>query len=78
MLEDAGIQYGYLPPYSADLNPIEDGFGELKGWMRRYRKLADTVDTPGEFALESLENNAVGHFVGSRAGIPIQEGSDED
>lgn len=49
--------------------------------MRRHRKLADTVDTLGEFAdlaLESLENNAVGHFVQSCTGLPIQEGSDKD
>jgi hypothetical protein len=41
----------------------------------------DTVGTLGEFAnlvLESLENNAAGHFVRSRAGLPIQEGTDED
>jgi len=41
----------------------------------------DTIDTLGEFAnlaLESLENNAAGHFVRNRAGLPIQEGADED
>jgi DDE superfamily endonuclease len=81
ILDDAGIQYAYLPPYSPDLNPIEEGFAELKAWMRKYKKLMDTVDTLGEFAnlaLESLENHADGHFVRSRAGLPIQQGTDED
>ena len=70
-----------MPPYSPDLNPIEEAFAQFKAWMRKHRKLADTVDTLGEFAelaLENLENNAAGHFVHSRAGRPIREGSEED
>jgi hypothetical protein len=27
----------YLPPYSPDLNPIEEGFSALKAWVRRNR-----------------------------------------
>jgi hypothetical protein len=49
--------------------------------MKKHRKLMDTVDTLGEFAnlaLESLENNAAGHFVWSCARLPIQEGADKD
>ena len=30
MLEDAGILLLYLPPYSRDLNPIEEAFGYVK------------------------------------------------
>jgi transposase len=30
----------FLPPYSPDLNPIEETFHELKAWMKRHRKLA--------------------------------------
>lgn len=25
----------YLPPYSPDLNPIEEAFSKVKGWIRR-------------------------------------------
>ena len=28
--EDAEIVLAYLPPYSPDLNPIEEGFAEIK------------------------------------------------
>ncbi|KAI0055788.1 hypothetical protein BV25DRAFT_1815140 [Artomyces pyxidatus] len=27
----------YLPPYSPDLNPIEEAFSCLKAWIRRNR-----------------------------------------
>ena len=30
----------YLPPYSPDLNPIEEGFSSMKAWLRRNRNYA--------------------------------------
>ena len=27
----------YLPPYSPDFNPIEEGFSAMKAWVRRNR-----------------------------------------
>ena len=27
----------YLPPYSPDFNPIEEGFSSMKAWIRRNR-----------------------------------------
>jgi hypothetical protein len=41
MCERKGIHLVYLPPYSPDLNPIEQSFAQLKAWMRRYYKTAD-------------------------------------
>jgi transposase len=35
MYEDAGVKLIYLLPYSPDLNPIEDFFAKLKGFIRR-------------------------------------------
>lgn len=32
-----GIQLLYLPPYSHDFNPIEEGFSAMKSWIRRNR-----------------------------------------
>lgn len=45
----------YLPPYSPDLNPIEEGFSAMKAWLRRSRdyalmELGGDVDT-NPFAL---------------------------
>ena len=35
MCVDAGVKLLYLPPYSPDLNPIEEFFAELKGFIKR-------------------------------------------
>jgi transposase len=35
MIQHAGAQLLYLPPYSPDLNPIEMAFARLKAWLRK-------------------------------------------
>lgn len=35
MVEERGCRLRYLPPYSPDLNPIEEGFSSMKAWIRR-------------------------------------------
>lgn len=35
MLEDAGLKVVFLPPYSPDLNPIEECWSKVKHWVRR-------------------------------------------
>jgi transposase len=35
IVEGAGCELLYLPPYSPDLNPIEQAFSKVKGLMRR-------------------------------------------
>lgn len=34
-IEAAGATLRYLPPYSPDLNPIEQSFAKLKGLLRK-------------------------------------------
>lgn len=33
---NAGVKLVYLPPYSPDLNPIEEAFSAFKAYARRY------------------------------------------
>jgi hypothetical protein len=33
----------YLPPYSPDYNPIEEGFSAMKAWIRRHRDFANEM-----------------------------------
>jgi hypothetical protein len=33
----SGIQVEYLPPYSPDLNPIEEAFSKIKHWIRHHQ-----------------------------------------
>ncbi len=35
LIEGAGCELLYLPPYSPDMNPIEEAFSKVKGLMRR-------------------------------------------
>jgi transposase len=59
MIKAAGARLWYLPPYSPDLNPIEQTFAKIKHWMRiaqkrttedTWRHIGDLVTTipPGE------------------------------
>ena len=32
-----GVQIEYLPPYSPDLNPIEEAFSKIKHWIRHHQ-----------------------------------------
>lgn len=35
MCDAAGVKLLYLPPYSPDLNPVEEWFSQLKGTVKR-------------------------------------------
>ena len=35
LIEDAGCELLFLPPYSADMNPIEQAFSKVKGILRK-------------------------------------------
>ncbi len=37
-IQAAGARLWYLPPYSPDLNPIEQTFAKIKHWMRMEQK----------------------------------------
>ena len=44
MIKAAGARLWYLPPYSPDLNPIEQAFAKIKHWMRvAQKRTADDV-----------------------------------
>lgn len=37
-IEEAGATLAYLPPYSPDLNPIEQAFSKLKALLRKFKE----------------------------------------
>ncbi|KAJ5142504.1 uncharacterized protein N7515_001291 [Penicillium bovifimosum] len=79
MCADAGVKLVYLPPYSPDLNPIEEFFAELKAYIRRnWSYYAEDPDREFASFLErcinqvgAREANARGHF--RHAGLTIEE-----
>ena len=38
IIQAAGARLWFLPPYSPDLNPIEQAFAKIKHWMRIAQK----------------------------------------
>ncbi|KAJ5244598.1 hypothetical protein N7489_004694 [Penicillium chrysogenum] len=78
MCADAGVKLVYLPPYSPDLNPIEEFFSELKSyikrnWSRYERDPGQGFDTFLEWCINVVgakEENAKGHF--RHAGLKIE------
>ena len=43
LLDSSGIRYAYLPPYSPDLNPIENLWAKVKALLRKFK--ARTLET---------------------------------
>ena len=37
-IEQAGARLQYLPPYSPDLNPIENSFATIKAYLRKHKE----------------------------------------
>lgn len=76
---EAGVKLLYLPPYSPDLNPIEEMFAELKCFIKRKWHIYE--DGPGqgfgtflEWCVDvvgSKKQNAEGHF--RHAGVEVEE-----
>jgi hypothetical protein len=79
MCSQAGVKLVYLPPYSPDLNPIEELFAELKAFIKRHwQAYADNpdqgFDTFLEWCVDTVgrrKQSAEGHFRNS--GLTIEE-----
>ena len=54
LIRAAGARLWFLPPYSPDLNPIEQAFAKIKHWMRAAQKrtVEDTWRHIGQLVAE--------------------------
>jgi hypothetical protein len=65
-----GVRIEYLPPYSPDLNPIEEVFSKIKAFIRRH---GDQLIRDGDGMLCDLmeimeiitDDNAIGYIIHS-------------
>ncbi|THC88362.1 hypothetical protein EYZ11_012193 [Aspergillus tanneri] len=79
MCSDAGVKLMYLPPYSPDLNPIEEMFAELKAFIKRNWKVYEEDPEQGfdaflEWCIDVVgarTQSAEGHF--RHAGSTVEE-----
>jgi transposase len=75
---NAGVKLVYLPPYSPDLNPIEEFFAELKAFIKKqWHEFEDNPNQDFSLFLEwcigvvgGRECSAEGHF--RHAGITVE------
>ncbi|CZT13846.1 uncharacterized protein RAG0_17338 [Rhynchosporium agropyri] len=79
MCNDAGVKLVYLPPYSPDLNPIEEFFAELKVFIKKHWQTSEKFPEQ-DFAgfpewcigvVGDKKSSAEGHF--RHAGITVEE-----
>ena len=65
MINAAGARLWYLPPYSPDLNPIEQTFAKIKHWMRiaQKRTIDDVCRTLGELVSAIQPAECKSYFV---------------
>ena len=63
-IEAAGASLRYLPPYSPDLNPIEQAFSKLKAHLRKHaeRSLEALWDRIGALMAEFTPNECRNFF----------------
>jgi transposase len=79
MCQDAGVKLIYLPPYSPDLNPIEEFFAELKAFIKRNWQVYEADQNQGfdgflDWCIDIVgrkEQSAKGHF--RHAGWEVEE-----
>lgn len=59
-LRDHGCWFLYLPPYSPDLNPIQQAFSKLKAHLRRIgaRTFTEVFDAIGRSVTSTTRKNA--------------------
>ena len=65
MIKAAGARLWYLPPYSPDLNPIEQTFAKIKHWMRlaQKRTIDDTWRHIGDLIATIQATECTNYFV---------------
>lgn len=64
LIEGRGCELLYLPPYSPDLNPIEEAFAKIKALLRRVgaRTREALIEALGQALDEVTASDALGFF----------------
>lgn len=65
MIKTAGARLWYLPPYSPDLNPIEQTFAKIKHWMRiaQKRTIDEVSRTIAQLVTEIQPRECQNYFI---------------
>ena len=55
-LDDMGMHVLFLPPYSPDLNPVEELFSYLKYYLKEHENLIESIPSPIPVIKEGLDS----------------------
>jgi transposase len=71
LLQAAGAQWNYLPPYSPDFNPIERMWSKVKGHLKsaKARTQEALFDAVGKALAKVTSNDTEGYFLHCFVGI---------
>ena len=59
LVQSAGIVSLFLPPYSPDLNPIEEAFSNVKKYLRKHDELLQANRSLKQPLIQLLRNSAL-------------------
>ena len=81
--QEAGIVLLFLPPYSPDLNPVEEAFSYVKNFLHKHDKLLQEIISELLHLLQSAgETSGAGHLrlwhhPDEQEELPIRDGTIE-
>ena len=58
-----GIVIMYLPPYSPDLNPLEEAFSYVKQYLRKHDELLQALPDPCDVLREASDSTTSDHIM---------------
>jgi len=61
----SGVRVEYLPPYSPDLNPIEEAFSKIKHFLRRHQDYYLATTDDGMICISGINHRGDGRILGS-------------
>jgi transposase len=74
LIEERGCELLYLPPYSPDLNPIEEAFSKIKAFIRKAeaRSRGALIEAMGAAISAVTARDARGFFEHCGYATPVQ------
>ena len=61
VLQQAGILVLFLPPYSPDLNPLEEAFSYIKQYLRKHDELLQAIADPRDVIRQAFQSITAEH-----------------
>ena len=61
LLRQAGIVALFLPPYSPDLNPLEEVFSYVKGYFKKHDSILQYIPDPSDVIKDAFDSLTIAH-----------------